>query len=186
MATIWMGVISVAWYVGLKLISDDLLYDAVAALGMMIAFYYGITGLACPIYFRRELRSRPQPILLAGVAPAVGGIVLFWALYKSVSDGINPNPEEATVWLGHFSAAVIIGMGFFLLGIVLMFAMHALRQARSGGAGPRSRRAGFFDAVAPEPVADSVTRSRGVTSGSASGVRSRARLLRSPRAPRCA
>ena len=30
-----------------------------------------------------------------------------------------------TVWLGHFSAPVIIGVGFFLLGIVLMLAMRA-------------------------------------------------------------
>ncbi len=62
-ATIVMGVISVAWYVGLKLISDDLLYDAVAALGMMIAFYYGITGIACPIYFRRQFRSLRSIVL---------------------------------------------------------------------------------------------------------------------------
>ena len=77
---------------------------------MMIAFYYGITGLACPIYFRREFRSL-RSILLAGVAPSIGGIVLFWALYKSVSDGINPNPEDADgIWLGHFSPPVIIGV----------------------------------------------------------------------------
>ena len=153
-ATIVMGVVSVAWYVGLKLISDDLLYDAVAALGMMIAFYYGITGLACPIYFRRQFRS-VRSILLAGVAPTVGGLVLFWALYKSVSDGINPNPEEVTVWLGHFSAAVIIGMGFFLLGLVLMFAMHAYDNS-FWRRRPEVARDGFFDAVAkgevPEPA----------------------------------
>jgi amino acid transporter len=122
-ATIWMGVISVAWYVGLKFISDDVLYDAVAALGMMIAFYYGITGFACPVYFRRELKSRPRPFLLAGVAPVLGGIVLFWALYKSIADGINPNPADSTVWLSHFSPADVIGIGFFLLGFLLMFAM---------------------------------------------------------------
>jgi amino acid transporter len=124
-ATVWMGVISVAWYVGLKLISDNILYDAVAGLGMMIAFYYGITGLACPVYFRRQLHQRPRPFLMTGVAPAIGGLILFWALYKSISDGINPNPDDtySGVWFGHFAPSVVIGVGFFLIGFVLMFAM---------------------------------------------------------------
>jgi hypothetical protein len=33
---------------------------------MMIAFSYGITGFACPVFFRRELKMRPRPILLTG------------------------------------------------------------------------------------------------------------------------
>jgi amino acid transporter len=155
-ATIWMGVISVAWYIGLKEISDDVLYDAVAALGMMIAFYYGITGFACPVYFRRELHQRPKPFLLVGVAPVLGGIVLFWALYKSIVDGINPNPADSTIWLSHFSPADVIGIGFFLLGFLLMFAMwfadKTFFRRRPEVAPP-----GFLDAVAPEPVADAVT-----------------------------
>jgi len=150
-ATIWMGVISVAWYVGLKLISDNVLYDAVAALGMMIAFYYGITGFACPVYFRRELKTRPRPFLLAGVAPVLGGVVLFWALYKSIADGINPNPADGTIWLSHFSPADVIGIGFFLLGFLLMFAMWANDKTffrRRAEVAP----AGFMDqpVVAPE------------------------------------
>ena len=83
--------------------------------------------------------------------------MLFWALYKSVSDGINPNPEDADrVWLGHFSAPVIIGVGFFLLGFVLMLAMwpttSTFFRRRPEVAPP-----GFLDRVAPEPMADSVT-----------------------------
>jgi amino acid transporter len=146
-ATIWMGVISVAWYVGLKLISDNVLYDAVAALGMMIAFYYGITGIACPIYFRRELLNRPRSFVLAGVLPFVGGVVLFWALYKSVADGINPNPDDAEVVLGHFSRPVVIGTGFFLLGIVLMLAMR-MSDGTFWRRTPETAPSGFLDAVA--------------------------------------
>ena len=46
-----------------------------------------------------------------------------WALYKSVADGIDPNPADSTIWLGHFAPSVVIGGGFFLLGFLLMFAM---------------------------------------------------------------
>ena len=155
-ATIWMGVISVAWYIGLKLISDNVLYDAVAGLGMMIAFYYGITGFACPVYFRRELHSRPRPILLAGVAPIIGGIVLFWALYKSIADGVNPNPADSTIWLGHFSPSVVIGVGFFLIGFVLMFGMWTADKTFFRRR-PEVAPDGFLHAAAPEPVPDAVT-----------------------------
>ena len=40
-----MGVLSIVWYVGLTIISENILFDSIAALGLMIAFYYGITGL---------------------------------------------------------------------------------------------------------------------------------------------
>jgi amino acid transporter len=157
-ATVWMGVISVVWYVGLKLISDDILYDAVAGLGMMIAFYYGITGLACPIYFRHELTKSLRRFLLTGVAPTIGGIILFWALYKSISDGINPNPDDtySGIWLGHFAPSVIIGVGFFLIGFFLMLAMWTADKTFFRRR-PEVAPPGFLDRVAPEPLADSVT-----------------------------
>jgi amino acid transporter len=46
-STIWMGAVSIIFYVGLTLISDDILADTIAAVGLMIAFYYGLTGFAC-------------------------------------------------------------------------------------------------------------------------------------------
>jgi len=49
-ATIWMGVLSVVWYVGLTWVSEDILFDSIASLGLMIAFYYGLTGYACAVY----------------------------------------------------------------------------------------------------------------------------------------
>jgi amino acid transporter len=148
-ATIWMGIISVVWYVGLKLISDDVLYDAVAGLGMMIAFYYGITGLACVVYFRHELFKSPRRVILTGVAPILGAIVLFWALYKSIADGVNPNPDDSTIWLGHFAPSVVIGVGFFGIGFLLMFGMW-LADKTFWGRRAEVAPAGFLDPVAAE------------------------------------
>lgn len=45
-STWMMGGLSIAWYVGLTLISENILFDSIAALGLMIAFYYGLTGFA--------------------------------------------------------------------------------------------------------------------------------------------
>ena len=44
-STILMGALSIVWYVGLTIVSENILFDSIAALGLMIAFYYGITGL---------------------------------------------------------------------------------------------------------------------------------------------
>ena len=49
-ATIWMAVISTAWYVGLTIVSENALYDSIASIGLFIALSYGITGLACVVY----------------------------------------------------------------------------------------------------------------------------------------
>ena len=68
-ATILMGVLSIVWYVGLTIISENILFDSIAALGLMIAFYYGITGFACTIYYRRELTRSVKTFLLIGVGP---------------------------------------------------------------------------------------------------------------------
>ena len=72
-ATWIMGGLSIAWYVGLTAISQNILYDSIAALGLMIAFYYGLTGMACAWYFRRTLTTSLRRFLLVGVAPLLGG-----------------------------------------------------------------------------------------------------------------
>ena len=39
-STILMGVASIVWYVSLTILSEDILFDSLAALGLMISFYY--------------------------------------------------------------------------------------------------------------------------------------------------
>ena len=73
-STIWMGVLSIVWYVGLTLVSENILFDSIAAIGLMIAFYYGLTGLR----LRRLLPARAdrracRHFLLVGVVPLIGG-----------------------------------------------------------------------------------------------------------------
>src|SRR6266704_701133 len=54
-STIAMGVISIAVYVGLNYSSNGIgvIGDAVIAIGLYIAFYYGLTGFACAWYYRK-------------------------------------------------------------------------------------------------------------------------------------
>jgi amino acid transporter len=71
-STILMGIASIGWYVGLTIISENILFDSIAALGLMIAFYYGLTGFACAIYYRHELTKSVKNFLYVGVAPVRG------------------------------------------------------------------------------------------------------------------
>ena len=121
-ATIWMGILSVAFYVGLKVVSENLYYDALAALGLMIAFYYGLTGYACAIYYRHQLLHSVKDFVLIGVLPVSGGIVLTWAFVQSFIDLADPaNSYSGAEWFG-ISVPLAITIVSFALGLVLMVA----------------------------------------------------------------
>jgi amino acid transporter len=119
-ATILFGIISIVWYAGMTLVSENILFDSIAALGLMIAFYYGITGFACALYYRREGRKSLKGLLFAVVAPALGGAILTWVLVKSIIDLSKPaNSESGDSWFG-LGPPLVIGIGFMALGVVLM------------------------------------------------------------------
>jgi amino acid transporter len=119
-STILMGALSIVWYVGLTIISENILFDSIAALGLMIAFYYGMTGFACTVYYRRRLTESVKSFLLIGVGPTLGGLILTAIFVKSCVDLSKPeNSESGDSWFG-LGPPLVIGLGFLLLGVVLM------------------------------------------------------------------
>ena len=128
-STILMGVLSTVWYVGLTIVSQNILFDSIAALGLMIAFYYGLTGFACTIYYRRQLTRSLKNFLLIGVGPTLGGLMLVGIFVKSCWDLSKPeNSESGNSWLG-LGPPLVIGVGFLLLGVVLMFVWQVRSRA---------------------------------------------------------
>jgi amino acid transporter len=117
-STVYMGVLSITWYVGLTLISETILFASIAGLGLMIAFYYALTGFACPIYYRHHLGKSVKNFLFIGLVPTIGALILTWAFFRSAHD-LYSTSENGT-WLG-VGQAFIIGIGFLALGVVLMF-----------------------------------------------------------------
>ncbi len=115
-STILMGILSITWYVGLTLLSEDILGDSIEALGLMIAFYYGLTGFACAIFYRREIFRSARGFLLAGLLPTVGGIALTYVFVKSISEMSEPGRRDI---LG-LGPPLAIAIFFGILGIVLM------------------------------------------------------------------
>jgi len=119
-ATIWMGVLSVGFYVGLKLISENVYWDALTALGLLIAFYYGLTGFANAIYYRHQLLRSAKNFAFMGVLPVAGGVVLAWAFIRSAIDMADPaNSNTGAAWFG-VSVPLAITILTFALGLVLM------------------------------------------------------------------
>jgi hypothetical protein len=115
-----MGVLSAVWYVVLKFTSEAVYWDAIAALGLMIAFYYGLTGYACAIYYRHRLLRSVKNFVFMGVLPLAGGLTLTWAFVQSVIDLSDPaNSTTGVAWFG-VSAPLAITIAFTVLGLILM------------------------------------------------------------------
>jgi amino acid transporter len=119
-STLLMGLASIVWYVGLTLVSEDILFDSLGALGLMIAFYIGLTGFACAIYYRREIFRSVKNFFFVGLGPFLGGVILFYLLVKNCIELSDPaNSETGNSWLG-VGPPLLIAAFFFVLGIVLM------------------------------------------------------------------
>ena len=148
-STILMGVLSIVWYVGLTIVSENILFDSIAALGLMIAFYYGLTGFACVVYYRRELTESARSFLLVGVAPAVGGLILTYVFVKSCLDLAKPeNSTAGDSWLG-LGPPLVIGIGFMILGVLLMGLWYSTGHREFFGRRPETADEGSLRAPPP-------------------------------------
>ncbi|MEI2701907.1 MAG: APC family permease [Baekduia sp.] len=150
-ATITFGILAIAWYVLLTLISQSILYDSIAALGLMICFYYGLTGLACVIYYRRELTKSVRNFLMVGVAPLLGAAMLFYVFVKSCIDLSDPAEAESGAVFG-LGVPLVIGLGFLLMGAVIMLVWRFASSPAFFSRKPEVATPGFLDGVVT-PVA---------------------------------
>ena len=118
-ATVLMGAVSIVWYVGLTIVSENILFDSIAALGLMIAFYYGFTGIACVVYYRRRLLDSWRNFVFVGLMPAAGAAILAYVFVKSCIDLSKPeNSTAGDSWLG-LGPPLVIGVSFLLIGVLL-------------------------------------------------------------------
>jgi amino acid transporter len=127
-ATIALGAVQIGWYVGLTLVSQNLLYDAIAALGLLIALYYGASGYACVVYYRRELRKSTKNLLFMGLVPLAGAVTLTWAFVVSIGELLNPENTYSGELLG-IGAPVTITAILMGVGLVIMVGWYFARPA---------------------------------------------------------
>ena len=135
-STVAMGAVSIALYVAMNYLStgSSVIGDSVAALGIMIAFYYGLTGFTCVWFYRKSLTESTRNLWIRGVIPLLGGLILwfamcwsfwyYWHPENSYTNWTLPFPPHRTL-----GGVFILDVGAILLGIVLLFVYRAIRPA---------------------------------------------------------
>jgi len=123
-STIVMGLVSIALYIPFNYIAGgNPIGDAVTAIGLYIAFYYGLTAFSCVWYYRKTLTSSGRNLWMQGILPFLGGLIMYAAgIYSLQSDWVASN--SLTSW-------TVPGLGWQIGGIFLI----ALGAALVGLAG---------------------------------------------------
>jgi len=118
-STIAMGAISIALYIPLNYMSGgNVIADAVTAIGLYIAFYYGLTAFTCVWYYRRTLFTSPRNFFMRGLLPLLGGLIMYfaggWSLWL---DWDVATQNSFTSWLMPFYPHWRIG-GVFMIAFL--------------------------------------------------------------------
>ncbi|MFC9283117.1 APC family permease [Streptomyces collinus] len=107
-AIVVVGAVALALFIASNALGSvgEILSDAVSAIGLQIAVYYGLAGLAVVVAYRRTLLRSVSGFLLDGLWPLLGSVFMFWMLVES---------------LGELSgAAIAIGVGGLAVGLIPM------------------------------------------------------------------
>ncbi|XAS75278.1 APC family permease [Dermatophilaceae bacterium Sec6.4] len=123
-AAVVAGVVTAVFYTVTTILSERTLLDTIAALGIMICFYYGITAFACIWYFRRQLFSTMHNAIFKFLFPLVGGLILAAVFVVSVKASMDPDNGSGSA-IGSVGLVFFLGFGVLGLGVVAMFVMRA-------------------------------------------------------------
>jgi amino acid transporter len=125
-STVGMALASIGFYVAMSFISQNVLGDTISSLGLMIAFYYGLTGIACLWWFRHDLGRSRRQFLLKGLLPGFGGLVLFGFFFYGAKEFWSKS-YGSTYWTLPFpphwqiGGVFLTGIGALVVGVILMF-----------------------------------------------------------------
>ncbi len=132
-STVAMGAVSIVLYVAMNYLStgSSVIGDSVSALGIMIAFYYGLTGFTCVWFYRKHLHDSAKDLWLKGIIPLLGGIILWFAMGFSFWYYWHPSNSYTTWTIPGTSRTLggvfILDVGAIILGIVLFVVYRSLR-----------------------------------------------------------
>jgi amino acid transporter len=126
-----MGLVSIAFYAGLTYFNESALADLILSIGLLIAFYYGITGFASAWYFRREIFRSGSAFVMKGLLPVLGGVILFAAMIRTAIDSYDPGFGTTTYF--NLGGVFVLGVGSMALGVVLMIIWNVVAPKYFGG-----------------------------------------------------
>jgi amino acid transporter len=151
-ATVVMGLVSIALYAAMNYTSaGTVILDSVSALGVMIAFYYGLTGFECVWFYRASIRESVKSLedlgihvvgaallskrfWIRGLLPFLGGLMLWSALGYNLYYYWRPvnSYTHFTLWFWphwYIGGVFVIDFISLVIGVVLMVVYGAIRPA---------------------------------------------------------
>jgi amino acid transporter len=134
-STIVMGAVSIVLYAGLNYThnGNGVIGDAVIAIGLYIAFYYGLTGFACAWYYRKNLTSSARNLFMQGILPVAGALILWflggWSIWL---DYDVATANDYTMWTvpglhWQIGGAFVIAVVAALAGVVFYLYCRYIR-----------------------------------------------------------
>src|SRR5271165_2456982 len=133
-STIVMGLVSIALYIPFNYIAGgNPIGDAVTAIGLYIAFYYGLTALSCVWYYRKTLTSSARNLWMQGILPLLGWLIMWAAgIYSLQSDWVATN--SLTFWTvpglhWEIGGIFLIALGAALVGVIGFIFMRVTAPA---------------------------------------------------------
>ena len=127
-ATIVAAIVASAFYAVMRFLSEDVLWDTITALGMMICFYYGLTAFACVWYFRKQWFDSARSFFFTLLCPLVGGGILAVLFVTTLVDSMDPNYGSGSS-VGGVGLVFILGVAVIGVGIVIMIWQSIKRPA---------------------------------------------------------
>jgi amino acid transporter len=127
-ATIVSAIVASVFYAVMRFVSENVLWDTITALGMMICFYYGITAFACVWFFRTQWFNSVREFFFTLLAPLVGGVILAVLFFTTLIDSMTPDYGSGSNVFG-VGLVFVLGMVVLLGGAVVMFIESRKRPA---------------------------------------------------------
>src|SRR3954447_4745076 len=115
-ATVTVALVSLVLFVLSNLLGTvgDVLSAAITAIGLQIAVYYGLAGLAVVLAYRRVLLKSVSNLVFIGVWPALGAAFMFWVFVESLPE---LDTTTKSVGLGALSLGLIPLAWYWVKGV---------------------------------------------------------------------
>lgn len=124
-STIMSSAVTAVFYTVVTVLSEHTLTDTIAALGIMICWYYGITAFACIWEFRRTLFRSFRNVVFRFLCPLFGGAMLIGIFAISIRESMDPANGSGSSICG-IGLVFFLGFGILALGVVLMLIQRAV------------------------------------------------------------
>lgn len=124
-ATWFLGLLTLAIYVVLSLVSESVVQDSVYSVGISICLYYMVAAFSSVAYFHRTafasgLRNALEQVIL----PAIGGLVLLYVMVIEMIHMTDPEYGSGSTLFG-IGAVFVVGVVMLFVGVPLMVVWQA-------------------------------------------------------------